>query len=299
MHIKSILAASVAAVALTGSAVAADLPSRAAPVIVAPAPILTWTGFYAGLNAGYTWNDVRTTSSGFGFFPFAPLGNVVPYTNASAALANTSLSHKNDGFMIGGQLGFNLQVSPMFLLGLETDLQGVIGKSSGGASFGALAPIAGEAIVSTAIARSRLDYFGTLRARVGVVASPAFLVYATGGLAYAGVRSSVLFQQQILGAPAVVNPWFANTSYNGMRAGWTVGGGVEYKFSPRWSAKVEYLYYDLGRVSSTGLLTSANNAGAPFTAALVNTSTRVNGHIVRAGLNYHFGGGISPVVAKY
>jgi outer membrane immunogenic protein len=74
-------------------------------------------------------------------------------------------------------------------------------------------------------------------------------------------------------------------------------------FWPNWSAKVEYLYYDLGNVATNGSVAQVNNllAGAPvWGAAATQTTTRFDGHIVRAGLNYHFNWGApAPVVAKY
>jgi outer membrane immunogenic protein len=78
-------------------------------------------------------------------------------------------------------------------------------------------------------------------------------------------------------------------------AGWTAGGGVEWLVYPNWSLKVEYLYYDLGRVTfamsplvNSALVGTQVTVGAPF------ASTRFNGNIVRAGLNYHFNLGAPP-----
>jgi outer membrane immunogenic protein len=85
-----------------------------------------------------------------------------------------------------------------------------------------------------------------------------------------------------------------------IRVGWTAGGGLEWLFAPNWSLKVEYLYYDLGRVSYAlfplqqfgGFGTVLDTVGAS------QSSTRFSGNIVRAGLNYHFTFP-APVVAKY
>jgi outer membrane immunogenic protein len=72
-------------------------------------------------------------------------------------------------------------------------------------------------------------------------------------------------------------------------------------FLPNWSAKVEYLYYDLGTVNTNQLLTQINvgAGGIPWGAATVHSSTRFNGNVVRAGINYHFNWGAAPVVARY
>jgi outer membrane immunogenic protein len=71
-------------------------------------------------------------------------------------------------------------------------------------------------------------------------------------------------------------------------------------FWPNWSAKVEYLYYDLGRVAySAGVRAAATNGGIPVWTHVSQATTRFNGNIVRAGVNYHFNWGAPPVVAKY
>ena len=82
-----------------------------------------------------------------------------------------------------------------------------------------------------------------------------------------------------------------------MRTGWTGGGGVEWMFLPKWSAKVEYLYYDLGTATTTPLQ-AVYGAKGQFSNA--SYQARFNGDVVRAGVNYHFGWGApAPVVAKF
>lgn len=299
---KKALFLATALATIAGSAFAADLPSTKAPAYLPPPPPPPlWTGFYVGLNAGYTFSNSNLMNTvAFSAFPFPPLGNVVPYTLASSALASSSLSANSSGFIGGGQIGYNWQFGPSFVAGVEADIQGIAGSGNSASIFGVAAPIAGERIISgTTVSRS-VDYLGTVRARLGWLFTPTLLVYGTGGLAYGGVTANTSIFQQIQGAPAVVNPWFGVGAVSDTRVGWTAGGGVEWMFWPNWSAKVEYLYYDLGTVAyASSPLVSANNAGAPFTAAFPQTTTRFDGHIVRAGLNYHFNWGAAPVVAKY
>jgi outer membrane immunogenic protein len=142
---KKILLSTVALIGLTVTAAAADLPSRKAPAMMAPVPVFTWTGFYAGVNAGYGWgND----------------------DNRGFAVVNRG---GNDGGFVGGaQLGYNYQMG-MFVLGAETDLQYAdLGNNftSNGVRYG-----------------SDNEFFGTTRVRAGV-AFDRFMVYATGGVAY-------------------------------------------------------------------------------------------------------------------
>jgi outer membrane immunogenic protein len=93
--------------------------------------------------------------------------------------------------------------------------------------------------------------------------------------------------------------WFGHGSFSDTRVGWTAGGGLEWLFAPNWSAKAEYLYYDLGAVTYGGSPIATFTGGALFTLNALQSSTRFNGHVVRAGLNYHFNWGTALVVAKY
>jgi outer membrane immunogenic protein len=91
-------------------------------------------------------------------------------------------------------------------------------------------------------------------------------------------------------------------SFSDTRFGWTVGGGGEWKFSANWTAKLEYLYYDLGSATyATGGyavdLSPTTFASSGIVSVATSTTTRFNGNIARVGLNYKFGGG--PVVASY
>ena len=119
---------------------------------------------------------------------------------------------------------------------------------------------------------TRLDWFGTLRARLGVTVAPTFLLYATGGLAYGGVRLNTLVNQQVTNS--LVPPSFASASNSSTRVGWTIGVGGEYAFSQNWSAKVEYLYYDLGRAAQNFAHTASTISGAPFFTNAVVTRTK-------------------------
>lgn len=280
-HLK-LLAAALAASTIAGSAFAADLPSRKAPpVVYAPAPIFTWTGLYVGLNAGYTWsgkNDISvlTTDTGVGGFTGAQVNGVLPWAVSGA---------KNDGFIGGGQIGYNWQTGSI-VFGLEADIQGVAGAKSNQGLF--LTAPAFQPVASSY--HRSLDLFGTVRGRVGFTVTPTFLLYATGGLAYGQTKLGFSAFGPTWGPPMAVA-----TSVSKMSVGWTVGAGAEYAFSPNWSAKVEYLYYDLGRLTTPA---AAYVYGGNLTT--VSTSVRNTGHIVRAGVNYKFGWGApAPVVARY
>src|SRR6202035_3340868 len=128
----------------------------------------------------------------------------------------------------------------------------------------------------------------------GVLADPQTLLYATGGLAVGAFKysSQTTLSTQVFtpgiagttpfGAPIVANGAMMSDSQT--RLGWTVGAGVERKFSANWSAKLEYLYLDFG--SKTYFSGTAAQADISF-----------HDQIVRAGINYAFNPG--PVVARY
>lgn len=306
---------SIAALTLcAGAAFAADLPSRKEPpVLPPPPPPPMWTGFYVGLNAGYTWgasNNLNFAS------PLAYLSPAVSSIGESAAYAASaagtvgSLSVGNSGFIGGGQVGYSLQFQEKFVVGLEADIQGIASGSSR-ATTASAAPwgdffLSGQTTSVQAVSRS-VDYLGTVRGRVGYLVIPTLLAYATGGLAYGGVElNAAMIQSDAPAAFNVTSSWGASSAYSNTRAGWTVGGGLEWMFWPNWSAKVEYLYYDLGsarvNLGTAGRFYNDNdpNSGSPYALYAPFASARFNGQLVRAGVNYHFNWASSaPVLAKY
>ena len=246
---KSLLAATAVALVISaGSALAADLPSRKeAPIYVPPPPpVYTWTGAYGGVNIGgawlstYNYNNLIWGWNGAGW---------------NQGFAWNDTNGPGGGVAGGGQAGYNYQISPLFVVGVETDIQGASVGSGGSAWNGATRSV---------------DWFGTVRGRLGVsLFSPQLLFYGTGGFAYGGIN---------------LNPgWLGQLGATG--TGWTGGGGVEWAFMPNWSAKVEYLYVNIG----------ASNWGG-----YNQLEQRVHMNVVRAGVNYHFNWfAPAPVVAKY
>jgi outer membrane immunogenic protein len=316
-----------AALTLTaGSALAADLPSRKEPVTPPPPPAPMWTGFYAGLNAGGTWgasNGINMVSGPVYLHPTAFTGSIgnalYDWSLPSAAGATGSMNSNTGGFIGGGQIGYNWQAPFMgrdFVVGLEADIQGVAG-GSGRASMMNVTQVgsviasssSGAPIYTLGSASRSINYLGTVRGRLGYLVTPTLLVYGTGGLAYGGVSLNAGYWSSaptLSPASELSGAWGGAGSSSTTRTGWTAGGGVEWMFMPNWSAKAEYLYYDLGAVAA-----SMSPAGAIINAPRDprygqswwlnggQASTRFNGNIVRAGVNYHFNWGSAPVVARY
>jgi outer membrane immunogenic protein len=279
-------------------AMAADL----APVYKAPTPACIWCGFYVGLNAGGTWSDKDSVKVGsVAAQDFDP--DVDSYAATSAGGASGKLPGEGGArFLGGGQIGYNWQLSSAWLGGIETDLQGVVGNGSGNGtlntSVGPIDFFGNPDTVTTTIRGSKqLDYFGTLRARFGYLVSPTFLAYGTGGLAYGGVKTSTSIGQtnndcSFTPGDCLQSTASAAGAISQTRIGWTAGAGVEWLFATRWSAKVEYLYYDLGSVTfaNTSLVTGAGTFTGIGGPAIVNSTSTADfqGNIVRVGLNYHW-----------
>jgi outer membrane immunogenic protein len=223
------------AFATIGQALAAELPLPPPPSIPPPPPIplkgpyvpppppFTWSGFYIGANGGYAFGTTDWT--------------IGPATTGSFDM---------NGFLAGGTIGYNYQLGS-FVLGVEGDgdWTDIKGSTSAGACA---APLS---------CQTSQDWLVTLRARGGY-AFNRFLIYVTGGGAYADESASV--------AAASGSSW---------KLGWTAGGGLEYAFLPNWSGKVEYLYVDLPNGSFT-------------LAPLGAVSVKFQENVIRAGINYKF-----------
>jgi outer membrane immunogenic protein len=265
---KKILLSGLAFGALIMPAMAADL----APYYKAPAPPVawSWTGFYIGGNLGWAGgsnNNLTNTGTDTGT---GGLGSAL----AAGQIPGT-VGVSNNGFIGGGQIGYNWQLSPFWVAGVEADFDGLGNNSS--TSVFAFPGVLGGPVPFTTTFTSGLDTLGTVRARLGWLWTPALLAYATGGFAYGETKVGSSFTCATCGPPAAI----ANTSTS-TSTGWTVGAGLEWKFAQAWSAKVEYLYVDLGSQSST-----INYSYGANTSSLTSTVDQRE-NIVRVGLNYKF-----------
>ncbi|QGM45621.1 outer membrane protein [Methylocystis heyeri] len=286
-------------------AAAADLPSVKAPPSAPPAAF-TWTGLYIGADFGYTWSPSRSinaVSANIYDKSFAGWG-------AASALSASGVVNSNlDGFFTGGGIGYNWQFADRWVARIEADLQGYGVRGGGGLANYVPAPTPAFFAVTGAKLNRNLEYFGTVRGALGYTVLPNLLVYATGGLAYGGINESATFGQNLV--PSLFPSDTAKGASFENRAGWTAGVGVEYALTRNLSAKLEYLYYDLGSMG----LTNANISPISFQGALMgaqrvadatSVSTRFDGHVVRAGLNYRFdwsepqtaGSGATPLLAE-
>jgi outer membrane immunogenic protein len=159
-------------------------------------------------------------------------------SNTSAPFASGDFN--TSGGVVGGTIGYNWQTGPA-VFGLEGDIDwsNIRGSSTCGVGFSC---------------ETKNSWLATARGRVGY-AFDRFMPFVTGGLAVGDIKNTVS----------------GVGSSTATKAGWTVGGGLEAALTGPWTAKVEYLYADLGRGTS-----------------VLGADTKFNASIVRAGLNYRF-----------
>lgn len=261
-HFQYAVLSTVVVIGLASIASAADMPAKRL-IHRAPVPIFSWTGFYVGVNAGGHWgrDKVTTTTS------------VVNFSGAAAANIDAATPGTNSpsGFIGGLQAGYNWQVSNI-VLGLEGDVNFLTGNSSRSFLFPGPAPAAGDLFTT----KAKSNFLATVRGRLGVTFDRA-LLYATGGLAIGTIKTT---DSITVTAGTVLE----TTSNSTSRAGWTVGGGLEYAFTNNWSAKIEYLYVDLGRFDTSIPCVVACAVSEPD----IIVHHKWTDNIARAGLNYRF-----------
>jgi outer membrane immunogenic protein len=269
---KKLMIAGVLVSALGGVASAAELPVKAP--YRPPPPVWSWTGFYVGINGGYS----------FGNDDFNQTLVVVP----PGAILRTSTSPNTiapKGGFFGGQVGFNWQTGPV-VWGVEGDYQGASQTSTTtcGGLCGNFFVTGVGTVVGVGDATSvyqKVKWFSTARARVGWANNGA-MIYVTGGGAWMGIDSteSISFGM-IPGLPVVTSA----ASFSDTKSGYSVGAGIEMRLWANWTAKVEYLHLDVDGVTHTFF------PGPFFGSSLTTTTGRIRDDIVRVGVNYKFGWG--------
>lgn len=254
----------------------------------APSPIFTWTGFYVGANFGHAWgaNSAIQLSA-------TNLVDLTPhhFGEASARGASGSAVARLNGLFAGGQIGYNWQFAEQFIAGIEADIQGTGVDGGGGfTNVTAANSLPPAFAVTSASVRRNLEFISTLRGRFGFAATPTLMLYATGGVAYGRARTRVELEQSLTPSN------FDDVASEGERyrnmTGFAVGGGIEMALGINVSAKMEYLYYNLGalRLSSPRIDTLAYTGTTSNIdiQSISTVSTRLNGHLLRAGVNYRF-----------
>jgi outer membrane immunogenic protein len=260
--------AALAAVAVFGFAsvaFAADLPTKA-PVYNAPPPAVasTWTGFYVGAGVGARWMDSDWTATA----AFDPTGPAIPFAT------DPSASFSSAAFRISGYAGYNWQVAPVWVVGLEGDFGWANNHDTLGSRIPGLGVLNGGSFTEV-----KGSWDASLRARAGYLINPTLLAYVAGGAAFQHVEAIATCPGDVsICKPASLTRSFSNSNN---RVGWTVGGGLETMIMRNWLARIEYRYSDLGSFSFTAIPFTASTFGAN---ANLSTTTQ----IVTVGLGYKF-----------
>ncbi|MEM7565944.1 MAG: outer membrane beta-barrel protein [Pseudomonadota bacterium] len=252
---------SAAMLAFAGTAVqAADLPDVQEPVFAPIAPVFDFSGFYLGANVGYINADLDAD-----LFNPATGQNLISFGGDS-----------NGGIIGGVQAGVNAQFD-QFVLGVEGDISGVSFELGDDNTLIDTAPgilaaaggVAGTGIVGDLDVD--VDYLATLRARAGI-AVDRFMIYGTGGFAF----TSVDVDYSVPGAVFDVD------SDDDVQVGYAIGAGVEGFVTQNLTAKLEYLYTDFEEQTIDFTI--------PATGVSRAIEADLDAHVVRAGINYKFGG---------
>ncbi|MCK9915799.1 outer membrane beta-barrel protein [Microbacteriaceae bacterium K1510] len=257
---RASLCALIAFAGLAGSAAAADLPGRY-PVKAPVAALYDWSGFYVGINGGYAWGSESVGVS-------ASLPAVQSLFLDATGVHSIAGSPK--GAMGGGQVGYNWQAGRI-VYGLEVDfdLANVSSSQDIGVIVGGPRTFHGD---------QKLSWLATLRGRLGFTPVERLFVYGTGGLAAGHADATANLTTN---AGCTIGACFLGSNSKTLW-GWAAGAGVEYAMSRSWSVKAEYLHYDLGSITTTGVVATFPAFGS------FDGRTDVRGDIVRVGLNYRF-----------
>jgi len=236
-----------------------------------------WTGAYVGVNAGGAWNDSKYTLSPDSCFLSGTCTNNVGggATTTTLNLITFAKDLDKGGFIGGVDVGYNWE-HRNFIYGVEADFDYYSLNDTKSVSGAALvSPITGNVTYKV---EEKMSWLSTVRGRVGRLVTPCTLLYVTGGLAVADVKSHT-------------DAYFstAGDSYQGKTnskttLGWTAGLGGQYSFTHNVLGKIEYLYADFNHLGYND--PSVNTVSG--TTASFQTHLKDAQNIVRVGVDYRF-----------
>ena len=235
MKKTSTLSLMAAALLASAAANAADLTHyRSAAPAPPPLPPFSWTGFYIGAQAGYSWGKDKTTE----------------YLTASGAFTGLSFKFNPDGAVGGIHAGGNFQYGAI-VAGLEADLEAA--GTRGGFTNTPAPPFN-----PGGVGRMRVDAQGSLRGRLGF-AIDRVMIYGTGGLALANIKYT--FTNPTTGV---------SESTTRGSSGYTIGSGVAYAITDNLIGSLEYRYTDFGtfRYTSTSAFVGLTGSQHPRSNAV-------------------------------
>ncbi len=242
-----------------GGALAADMPVKA---IAAPVPVQTWTGCYFGAQVGAAQSNANWHYNGQNPYNASLAPGV---TTGATIIADESFSQWKA--MIGGQIGCNYTLSGPWIVGIEGAWAG---KAMNVTRDNNYPPFTGF----TSLLTTEISSIASLTGRVGYAMSPDWLIYAKGGVAFAKIETA---------GQNTPNAFDFLTWHDSQwHAGWTVGGGVEYRLFRNVTIGAEYNYYRFGSKDHVGAL-----AGGVPAVNFVNASVDADVHTVMAKINFY------------
>jgi outer membrane immunogenic protein len=224
------------------------------------------------VNAGYGFSN--NDDHGLGTYTVVT-GGTTPQLPVGTVLTNGTTSGTNDGFVGGGQIGYNYQFGS-WVIGVEADLQFADLNNARPGTIVAATPTVANFVGAQNANFGGIDWFGTVRGRLGY-AMDRFMIYGTGGFAFGGADQKGFTDN------------FGNyrDAHNDTRTGFAAGGGIEYAFTPNLTGKIEGLYVNLERNRDNGFVGTLN--GTPvYTTGFGRANNDSEFAVVRAGLNYKF-----------
>jgi outer membrane immunogenic protein len=266
---KLLWSAVVGGALVASSAMAADF---APPVVAVVEPLFSWTGFYVGLSAGGRWSNVTWTTL-----------SVTPAPGLPPDPTSTPVNFNNATGTVGAYFGYDWQIAPQWVWGLQADFDwGNSSKRNGGVpgtfgTSGLYAPPVAAAVDSSWVTQ-RWD--ASVRARLGFLVASPWLIYVTGGIAMQSIEVGAS-----CAGPSAPASWCTDIPrYEPVRyarTGFTVGTGTEVALSHSLFARVEYRYTYYGYVDYTFFQN-------PPTVDDVQTSVKLRTQTIVGGIAYKF-----------
>ncbi len=243
----------------------------------APVAVYSWTGFYVGGDFGAGWGDPNQS-----FYQLPGFG-----AGGNVAYAPTNYGHSKGVLLTEGlHAGFNWQVTPSFLVGVEADFSKAQNFSQSNQTpqlfdnnGAAVAFPPGNFLFMT----NSVQWLGTARVRVGILPSSNYLLYVTGGAAW----ESVHWNGNPFNPAALANIQSINPQSTATLSGWVAGAGVEYLVAQSWTVRAEYLFYGFPGHTASAACTRCN-PGA-FSGDGVFTWDKYTMSSLRVGVSYKFG----------
>ena len=269
-NMKKLALVAMLATSSVTSAVAADLPAGMYGK-AAPSAVYNWGGFYLGGDVGGAFTGPTATSN---------------FVQTNGATTTTTVNQSSPaGVLAGGvHAGYNFQVSPQWVIGIEGDWQALGKSGTCGSIFQGDPCIDGPAndrgIITT---NTSINSMGSVRGRLGL-AFDNVMLYGTGGAAFANVSNTVGLRCLDDGCGSSTTHFSIVTPTSATKTGWVAGVGAEWHVIGNWIARGEWLHYDLGNIS-TGI--SALNVGTCDCTASANQKLHYD--VMRLGFNYKFG----------